>query len=125
MSPRRGALPWLVLLAACANEPAAPPPPPAPTGPATGADALVPLDAPRLLRRISLDLLGRLPDEMELDLSGETLVLRLFDGTTMRGGEKAPFLDGTMRIVVPRVDAATWSAAALPGIVAEPAVGEG
>ncbi len=64
-------------------------------------------------------------DEMELDLSGETLVLRLFDGTTMRGGEKAPFLDGTMRIVVPRVDTAAWSAAALPGIVAEPVVGEG
>ncbi|QDU68025.1 hypothetical protein [Engelhardtia mirabilis] len=57
-------------------------------------------------------------DRMRLDLKDETLTIDLFDGSTMRGGAKAPFLDGRLRIVIPRADGAAWSRAQLPGFAA-------
>lgn len=62
-------VPLALLAWSCATDPAPPGAPPqddpAPA-PLSGEDALEPLDAPRLLRRISLDLRGHLPDGGEL-----------------------------------------------------------
>lgn len=53
-------------------------------------------------------------DALRLVLDGTSLELHLNNGSTIRGDEKAPFLDGRMRIVVPRVSVERWTAADLP-----------
>lgn len=59
-------------------------------------------------------------DTMRLTQRGSTVTVELRDGTTVRGDEKAPFLDGRMRIVIPRANESAWGAAALPGLAPAP-----
>lgn len=55
-------------------------------------------------------------DSMTLRLEHGSLYVELRDGSTVRGDDKAPFLDGRMRIVIPRADANAWRDALLPGL---------
>ncbi len=58
-------------------------------------------------------------DRMRVFLEGDTAVLELRDGVSERGGRRAPFLDGRLRIVLPRISREAWETAGLPGIEPE------
>jgi len=59
-------------------------------------------------------------DRARLELRAGTAVLNLLDGSSTREGQTAPFLDGRLRIVLPRVDPTRWRNAGLPGLSAPP-----
>jgi hypothetical protein len=76
------------------------------------------------LRDLRLEVLGPqgqserflFADRGRLALQGTTVSLTLEGGTSLRGDERAPFLDGQMRLVLPRVDRALLEGHPLPGI---------
>lgn len=75
------------------------------------------------LRRLDRD--GKLErllfaDRMRVQAQGESVCLVLEDGAQVRGDEKAPFLDGTYRIFLPRASAHAWRAAGVPGLAQPP-----
>lgn len=53
-------------------------------------------------------------DRMRIERAAGGIRLVLRDGVSIRGNVAAPFLDGVMRIVLPRADADDWVAAGLP-----------
>jgi len=55
-------------------------------------------------------------DSMRLRAGERGIVLELFDGAVLRGTRKAPFLDGALRIYLPRARPGAWRAAGLPGL---------
>ncbi|MSR61006.1 MAG: hypothetical protein EXS08_00980 [Planctomycetes bacterium] len=59
-------------------------------------------------------------DRLHVALEDDSVVLELFDGALVRGGDKTPFRDGQFRVVLPGVDLGAWRAAALPGLSAPP-----
>jgi hypothetical protein len=60
-------------------------------------------------------------DRLRLVLEDDALVLELSDGASVRGAEKRPFRDGTLRVVLPGAAGAAWRAASLPGLAPPPA----
>lgn len=62
-----------------------------------------------LLRRVFADRLG-------IERVGRTVELLLRDGSIERAGRVAPFLEGRLRVVLPRADADAWQAAGVPGL---------
>lgn len=59
-------------------------------------------------------------DRARLSLEGNLALLDLFDGSSSRGDVQAPFLDGRLRIALPRVDGRRWREAGLPGLAPPP-----
>lgn len=59
-------------------------------------------------------------DRARLSLEGNLALLDLFDGSSSRGDVQAPFLDGRLRIALPRVDGRRWRDAGLPGLSPAP-----
>ena len=55
-------------------------------------------------------------DTLEVRRRGEGVELLLLDGVVERGGEKAPFLEGRMRIFLPDADPERWREAGVPGL---------
>lgn len=55
-------------------------------------------------------------DRMRVRRTGGSLELVLSDGVQVRGGRKAPFLQGVYRVFLPDADAAAWEAAGVPGL---------
>ena len=53
---------------------------------------------------------------MRVRRTGGSLELVLSDGVQVRGGRKAPFLQGVYRVFLPDADAAAWEAAGVPGL---------
>ncbi len=66
------------------------------------------------VRRLFADFVRCLPAE-------RGVVLELRDGAVVRGGRKAPFLDGMLRIYLPRAEPDDWAEAGVPGFSAPPA----
>ena len=60
-------------------------------------------------------------DRLTLSRQSGWIVLLLEDGVSFQGEVQAPFLDGQLRLVLPRADLSTWEAAGLPGLA--PAAG--
>jgi len=58
-------------------------------------------------------------DAMRLELGALGVVLVLRDGVTIQGERTLAFLDGVMRLVLPRASHARWRRAELPGIPTE------
>lgn len=56
-------------------------------------------------------------DRLRLSLQSGWIVLQLEDGVSFQGGVQAPFLDGQLRLVLPRANLSAWQAAGLPGLV--------
>jgi hypothetical protein len=59
-------------------------------------------------------------DALDLAFEDGVVVLELRDGASVRGGEKQPFRDGRLRIVVPAARATAWRGALLPGLAPAP-----
>jgi len=59
-------------------------------------------------------------DRLHVALEDDSVVLELFDGALVRGGDKTPFRDGRFRVVLPGVDLGAWRAATLPGLAQPP-----
>jgi hypothetical protein len=59
-------------------------------------------------------------DRMQLVLEDGHVVLELFDGAYVRGGEKTAFRDGRHRVVLAGVALEPWRAARLPGLSEPP-----
>ena len=55
-------------------------------------------------------------DTLTLSLEPGGVRILLTDGIVVRAGERMPFVDGTYRIYLPRVDRAAWEAVHLPGL---------
>lgn len=57
-------------------------------------------------------------DRMRLSIPGEAAGVRieLTGGVSIRGDEQIPFLDGRLRLVLPRADLRLWRKAGLPGL---------
>lgn len=59
-------------------------------------------------------------DRLRLERRERGVALVLEDGATVRGDEKAPFLDGRFRIYLPRAEHREWDSAGLPGLSSAP-----
>lgn len=55
-------------------------------------------------------------DRLRLSSQSGWIVLLLEDGVSFQGEVQAPFLDGQLRLVLPRANLTAWEAAALPGL---------
>ncbi len=81
-----------------------------------------------VLRDVQLDefdgrgkLLRRLfADRLRIERRERGVALLLESGASVRGDDKTPFLDGRLRLYLPRADHAEWNRAGLPGLSARP-----
>lgn len=81
-----------------------------------------------VLRDVQLDefdgrgkLLRRLfADRLRIERRERGVALLLEGGASVRGDEKTPFLDGRLRLYLPRADHAEWNRAGLPGLSSRP-----
>jgi hypothetical protein len=55
-------------------------------------------------------------DRLRLSKQSGWIVLLLQDGVSFQGEVQAPFLDGQLRLVLPRANLSAWEAAGLPGL---------
>jgi hypothetical protein len=55
-------------------------------------------------------------DRLTLSRQSGWIVLLLEDGVSFQGEVQAPFLDGQLRLVLPRANLSAWEAAGLPGL---------
>ena len=67
-------------------------------------------------------------DRMHIAEGAHGIVIELTGGVSVRGADQVPFLDGRLRLLLPRADVEAWRAASLPGLSEPPVrdeVGDG